>query len=205
MLASVCRRRLPTREIGRSPQRHDSRHTKLHEHILTFTTPLGLSKVTVASTQAAELGRLGKSPLGRINGSSSGASSSSGRKYERRNYTSEAAEYLTRSAHFRPYWDELVSGIRHGPNSMAVADERAYAPPGDGALGDAPPTQSRPRPGNASHSAVWLFSYPNSGTTWMQDLLEEVSGEDVVISLSLSLFLSPVIPLPLLSPGSGYP
>ena len=147
-----------------------------------------------AAAEAAALGHLGRKPLGRIEsrGDRTQAAATSGHEYVLpRNQTREAGEYLTRTAHFRPYFDELVGmargGVQHaeaeaaveattGMGSgngastgmaagMAAGDQRAHGSTDDGA----------PRRG-MTHVAVWLFSYPNSGTTWTQELLREAVG-----------------------------
>ena len=44
---------------------------------------------------------------------------------------------------------------------------------GERASGVAPNSGKKKK---GQHVAVWLFSYPNSGTTWMQDLIEHAVG-----------------------------
>ena len=87
----------------------------------------------------------------------------------RRNALREAEEYLTRTAHFRRAFNDMLVGEGHDRTKATSST----VPMGERASGVAPNSGKKKK---GQHVAVWLFSYPNSGTTWMQDLIEHAVG-----------------------------
>ena len=82
-----------------------------------------------------------------------------------------------RTAQFRRDFNDMLIGDAgyegHGGHAKTKATRLPTVPMGDRANGVALNSGKKKK---GQHVAVWLFSYPNSGTTWMQDMIQETVG-----------------------------